>query len=107
VVDDFVQEVEVCCDLNHPNLVALMGYATKPRLLIVQELLLGQVPHTHRSIRSLAAPPCRSVAACQSRVLLLACCLPGTTWLPLQACGAKDYRHATERTDTGRATMTY
>eukprot|EP01047_Picozoa_sp_COSAG01_P045942 COSAG01_NODE_4272_length_5193_cov_7.742638_4_plen_95_part_00 len=44
VVEDFVQEVEVCCDLNHPNLVALMGYATKPRLLIVQELLLGQVP---------------------------------------------------------------
>jgi hypothetical protein len=43
VVADFVQEVEVCCDLNHPNLVCLMGYATKPRLLIVQELLLGQV----------------------------------------------------------------
>jgi hypothetical protein len=33
----------VCCDLNHPNLVCLMGYATKPQLLIVQELMLGQV----------------------------------------------------------------
>jgi serine/threonine protein kinase len=40
--DDFVQEVEVCCDLNHPNLVQLMGYATSPCLLIAQELLQGQ-----------------------------------------------------------------
>lgn len=41
VVDDFVKEVEVACDLNHPNLVQLVGYATQPRLLIVQELLAG------------------------------------------------------------------
>lgn len=34
-------QVEICCDLHHPNLVQLLGYATKPRLLIVQELLLG------------------------------------------------------------------
>ena len=27
--------------MNHPNLVQLMGYASQPRLLIVQELLLG------------------------------------------------------------------
>jgi serine/threonine protein kinase len=41
IAQDFVTEVEVCCDLHHPNLVKLMGYATKPRLIIVQELLLG------------------------------------------------------------------
>ena len=40
-MDDFVKEVEVACDLNHPNLVRLVGYATQPRLLIVQELLAG------------------------------------------------------------------
>eukprot|EP01047_Picozoa_sp_COSAG01_P114427 COSAG01_NODE_43103_length_433_cov_0.874251_1_plen_36_part_10 len=34
---DFVSEVEVCCGLCHPNLVQLLGYATSPRLLIVQE----------------------------------------------------------------------
>ena len=39
---DFVTEVEVCCDLAHPNLVRLMGYATKESLLMVQELMLGQ-----------------------------------------------------------------
>jgi hypothetical protein len=36
IAKDFVTEVEVCCDLNHPNLVRLMGYATNPRLIIVQ-----------------------------------------------------------------------
>jgi hypothetical protein len=41
IAQDFVKEVEVCCDLHHPNLVKLMGYATKPQLIIVQELLLG------------------------------------------------------------------
>ena len=40
--DDFVREVEVCCDLAHPNLVRLLGYATTPRLLIVQELMAGK-----------------------------------------------------------------
>ena len=34
-------EVEICCDLNHPNLVRLLGYADRPRLMIVQELLRG------------------------------------------------------------------
>ena len=34
--------VAVVCAVVHPNLVRLMGYATKPRLYIVQELLRGQ-----------------------------------------------------------------
>eukprot|EP01045_Picozoa_sp_COSAG04_P055540 COSAG04_NODE_25428_length_307_cov_1.418269_1_plen_94_part_01 len=38
---DFVQEVEVCCDLAHPNLVALLGYATVPGLYLMQELMEG------------------------------------------------------------------
>jgi serine/threonine protein kinase len=42
VMLDFVSEVEVCCGLCHPNLVQLLGYATSPRLLIVQELMCGQ-----------------------------------------------------------------
>ena len=41
ITKDFVTEVEVCCDLNHPNLVRLLGYADKPRLMIMQELLRG------------------------------------------------------------------
>jgi serine/threonine protein kinase len=42
ITKDFVSEVEVCADLAHPNLVRLMGYSSKPRLLIVQEMMLGQ-----------------------------------------------------------------
>jgi serine/threonine protein kinase len=41
ITNDFVTEVEICCDLNHPNLVRLLGYADKPRLMIMQELLRG------------------------------------------------------------------
>ena len=41
IIKDFVTEVEVCTDLNHPNLVRLLGYADKPRLMIVQELCQG------------------------------------------------------------------
>jgi hypothetical protein len=42
IVQDFKTEVEVCCDLNHPNLVRLLGYATVPRLLLVrQNLVVG------------------------------------------------------------------
>ena len=41
VLFDFVAEIEVCCDLNHPNLVRLLGYAEKPTLFIVQELCEG------------------------------------------------------------------
>lgn len=41
IIFDFVSEVEVCADLNHPNLVRLLGYADKPRLMIVQELCTG------------------------------------------------------------------
>ena len=44
--DDFVNEVEICCDLAHPNLVRLMGFATEPELLVVQELLLGKALDT-------------------------------------------------------------
>ena len=33
---------EVCCDLAHPNLCRILGYATSPDLLIVQELMLGK-----------------------------------------------------------------
>jgi serine/threonine protein kinase len=42
ITRDFVTEVEVCCDLAHPNLVRLLGYSTKDGLLMVQELMLGQ-----------------------------------------------------------------
>ena len=41
ITTDFVTEVEVCCDLNHPNLVRLLGYADRPQLMIMQELLRG------------------------------------------------------------------
>ena len=41
IITDFVAEVEVCADLNHPNLVRLLGYADTPRLMIVQELCQG------------------------------------------------------------------
>jgi hypothetical protein len=42
IVDDFVTEVGVYCDIGHPNLVRMVGYATTPDLLIVQELMLGR-----------------------------------------------------------------
>lgn len=48
VRDDYVREIEICCDLHHENLVALLGYSTRPpkggaeEWLIVQELLAGQ-----------------------------------------------------------------
>eukprot|EP01049_Picozoa_sp_SAG25_P000721 SAG25_NODE_26_length_21086_cov_21.643065_10_plen_104_part_00 len=38
ITGDFVSEVEICSDLAHPNLVRLLGYATQPQLLIVQEV---------------------------------------------------------------------
>jgi hypothetical protein len=38
---DFVAEVEVCCDVTHPNLVQLLGFATEPRLYLVQEFMAG------------------------------------------------------------------
>ena len=41
ILSDFVTEVEICADLNHPNLVRLLGYADKPRLMIMQELCEG------------------------------------------------------------------
>ena len=41
ITKDFVTEVEVCCDINHPNLVRLLGYVDTPRLMIMQELLRG------------------------------------------------------------------
>ena len=42
VTNDFVQEVEVCCELAHPNLVKMLGYVTYPRLYMIQELMHGQ-----------------------------------------------------------------
>ncbi len=41
IVEDFTKEVEICCDLAHPNLVTLLGYATQPELLLMQELMEG------------------------------------------------------------------
>jgi serine/threonine protein kinase len=41
IVADYTKEVEICCDLAHPNLVTLLGYATKPDLLFMQELMQG------------------------------------------------------------------
>ena len=41
IVEDYTKEVEICCDLAHPNLVALLGYATTPDLLLMQELMEG------------------------------------------------------------------
>ena len=43
VMNDFVAEVEVCCDLNHPNLARLLGYSEQPKLMMVQELLQSSV----------------------------------------------------------------
>ena len=40
--EDFIREVELLAPLNHPNLVRLLGYATKPRLYIVQEMMHGK-----------------------------------------------------------------
>eukprot|EP01049_Picozoa_sp_SAG25_P003766 SAG25_NODE_223_length_11586_cov_9.792635_1_plen_895_part_00 len=37
----FTTEVDICCELNHPNLVRLLGFATMPRLYIVQEFMAG------------------------------------------------------------------
>jgi hypothetical protein len=39
ITDGYVHEVELCCDLAHDNLVRMIGYATKPRPLLVQELM--------------------------------------------------------------------
>jgi hypothetical protein len=36
VTTDFVSEVEVAADLAHQNIVRMLGYATKPSLLLVQ-----------------------------------------------------------------------
>jgi serine/threonine protein kinase len=41
ITDSFVAEVEICCDLVHPNVVKLIGYATEPHLMLVQELMRG------------------------------------------------------------------
>ena len=41
ITQDFVKEVDVGCELLHPNLVQMLGYATQPMLFIVQELLTG------------------------------------------------------------------
>ena len=41
VANDYIREVEVCCEMVHPNLVRPLGYATKPRLYLLQELMLG------------------------------------------------------------------
>ena len=41
ITSDFTKEVEICCDLAHPNLVGLLGYATEPGLYMMQELMEG------------------------------------------------------------------
>ena len=37
ITKDFQMEVEICCEIIHPNLVRLLGYADKPQLLMVQD----------------------------------------------------------------------
>ena len=39
IVTAFVQECEVACDVYHTNIVRLLGYSTKPELVIVMEQL--------------------------------------------------------------------
>ena len=39
LVEDFKCEVDICCRLTHPRLVAFLGYTTAPDLCIVQELM--------------------------------------------------------------------
>jgi serine/threonine protein kinase len=41
ITRDFTAEVSACCDLNHPNLVRLLGYADQPRLMLVHEFMRG------------------------------------------------------------------
>eukprot|EP01043_Picozoa_sp_COSAG02_P016687 COSAG02_NODE_739_length_17830_cov_14.978174_11_plen_879_part_00 len=41
ITRDFVKEVDVGCELLHPNLVQMLGYATEPVLVIIQELMAG------------------------------------------------------------------
>ena len=41
ITSDFTKEVEICCDLAHPNLVAMLGYATEPGLYMMQEVMEG------------------------------------------------------------------
>ena len=43
LINDFVTEVDVMCDLNHPNLARLLGYSEHPRLMMVQERLHSSV----------------------------------------------------------------
>jgi serine/threonine protein kinase len=42
ITSGFVKEVQIAAKAAHPNLVRLLGYATRPRLLLVQELMRGQ-----------------------------------------------------------------
>ena len=40
---DFITEIDICCDLNHPNLVRLLGYADNPELYMVRT----KIPNPH------------------------------------------------------------
>ena len=42
-VQDFITEIDICCDLNHPNLVRLLGYADNPELYMVRT----KIPNPH------------------------------------------------------------
>ena len=57
ITSDFVTEVQICCDLNHPNLVRLLGYADKPTLILVYELLHGSSMDMQLYRRALLSPP--------------------------------------------------
>jgi hypothetical protein len=70
IANDFVTEVEVCCDLNHPHLVQFLGYAVQPQPMIVQELLRGSSVEHQLYTESWQPTPWQVSEEASSRALL-------------------------------------